>query len=160
MTSPVPALTVVIAARNEEAWIGPCLAALAGLGVDNAMIEIDGPELPILDGSSRVFVEAIDQVGIVPLNANRKVIKVLKPVRIETRGLRAWFGATEALHGIDMVFHDREVTAIIGPSGCGKSTFIRCLNRMHELVRGARAEGQVILDDVDVYRCGHPHYTF
>ena len=60
-----------------------CLAALAGMGVDNAMIEIDGPELPILDGSSRVFVEAIDQVGIVPLSANRKVIKVLKPVRIE-----------------------------------------------------------------------------
>lgn len=60
-----------------------CLAALAGLGVDNALIEIDGPELPILDGSARVFVEAIDQVGIVPLAANRKVVKVLKPVRIE-----------------------------------------------------------------------------
>ncbi|MCA0422885.1 MAG: UDP-3-O-acyl-N-acetylglucosamine deacetylase [Proteobacteria bacterium] len=60
-----------------------CLAALAGLGVDNALIEIDGPELPILDGSSRVFVEAIDQVGVVPLSANRKVLKVLKPVRVE-----------------------------------------------------------------------------
>jgi UDP-3-O-[3-hydroxymyristoyl] N-acetylglucosamine deacetylase len=60
-----------------------CLSALAGLGVDNAMIEIDGPELPILDGSARLFVEAIDQVGVVPLAANRKVIKVLKPVRIE-----------------------------------------------------------------------------
>lgn len=60
-----------------------CLAALAGLGVDNALIEIDGPELPILDGSSRVFVEAIDQVGVVPLAANRKVVKVLKPVRVE-----------------------------------------------------------------------------
>jgi len=59
------------------------LAALAGLGVDNALIEIDGPELPILDGSSRIFVDAIDQVGVVPLSANRKVIKVLKPVRIE-----------------------------------------------------------------------------
>ena len=59
------------------------LAALAGLGVDNALIEIDGPELPILDGSSRVFVEAIDQVGVVPLAANRKVVKVLKPVRVE-----------------------------------------------------------------------------
>lgn len=59
------------------------LAALAGLGVDNALIEIDGPELPILDGSSRVFVEAIDQVGVVPQSANRKVVKVLKPVRVE-----------------------------------------------------------------------------
>ncbi|HRK25617.1 MAG TPA: UDP-3-O-acyl-N-acetylglucosamine deacetylase [Beijerinckiaceae bacterium] len=60
-----------------------CLAALAGLGVDNALIEIDGPELPILDGSSRVFIEAIDQVGIVPMAVNRKVVKVLKPVRVE-----------------------------------------------------------------------------
>lgn len=60
-----------------------CLSALAGLGVDNCMIEIDGPELPILDGSARLFVDAIDQVGIVPLAANRKVVKVLKPIRIE-----------------------------------------------------------------------------
>lgn len=60
-----------------------CLAALAGMGVDNALIEIDGPELPILDGSSRLFVDAIDQVGVVSLSANRKVIKVLKPIRIE-----------------------------------------------------------------------------
>ncbi len=59
------------------------LAALAGLGVDNVLIEIDGPELPILDGSARVFVDAIDQVGIVSLSASRRVIKVLKPVRIE-----------------------------------------------------------------------------
>ncbi len=71
--------------------------------------------------------------------------------RIQTRGLRAWFSDKEALHGIDLDIHDRQVTAIIGPSGCGKSTFIRCLNRMHELVRGARAQGQVILDGVDVY---------
>jgi len=60
-----------------------CLAALAGLGVDNALIEIDGPELPILDGSSRLFVEAIEQVGVVPLSTNRKVVKILKPVRVE-----------------------------------------------------------------------------
>ena len=72
-------------------------------------------------------------------------------IRMETRGLRAAFVGKEVLHGIDMVFHDREVTAIIGPSGCGKSTYIRCLNRMHELVRGATASGVVLLDDVDVY---------
>lgn len=59
------------------------LAALAGLGVDNALVEIDGPELPILDGSSRVFVDAIDQAGVATLAANRKVLKVLKPVRVE-----------------------------------------------------------------------------
>lgn len=60
-----------------------CLSALAGLGVDNALIEIDGPELPILDGSARLFVDAIDQVGVVSLSAKRKVVKVLRPVRVE-----------------------------------------------------------------------------
>jgi UDP-3-O-[3-hydroxymyristoyl] N-acetylglucosamine deacetylase len=58
------------------------LAALRGLGVDNAVIEIDGPEAPIMDGSAAPFVQAIDQVGIVSLNAPRRFIQVLKPVRV------------------------------------------------------------------------------
>jgi UDP-3-O-[3-hydroxymyristoyl] N-acetylglucosamine deacetylase len=58
------------------------LAALTGLGVDNAIIEIDGPEVPIMDGSSAPFVAAIDQVGLVSLSAPRRFIKVLKPVRV------------------------------------------------------------------------------
>lgn len=58
------------------------LAALRGLGVDNAMIELDGPEVPIMDGSSAPFVDAIDQVGIVALSAPRRYIEVLKPVRV------------------------------------------------------------------------------
>src|SRR4051812_23663660 len=67
------------------------------------------------------------------------------------RSLRAWFGNHEVLHGIDIDIHAKGVTAIIGPSGCGKSTFIRCLNRMHELISSARAEGRVELDGEDVY---------
>ncbi len=67
------------------------------------------------------------------------------------RDLRAWFGSAEVLHGIALDIHERGVTAIIGPSGCGKSTFIRCLNRMHELVAGARAAGRVELDGENVY---------
>jgi UDP-3-O-[3-hydroxymyristoyl] N-acetylglucosamine deacetylase len=58
------------------------LAALSGLGVDNAIIEIDGPEVPIMDGSASAFVAAIDKVGIVTLSAPRRCIKVLKPVRV------------------------------------------------------------------------------
>jgi UDP-3-O-[3-hydroxymyristoyl] N-acetylglucosamine deacetylase len=58
------------------------LAALSGLGVDNAVIEIDGPEVPIMDGSAHEFVAAIDAAGIVSLSASRKYIKVLKPVRV------------------------------------------------------------------------------
>jgi UDP-3-O-[3-hydroxymyristoyl] N-acetylglucosamine deacetylase len=58
------------------------LAALSGLGVDNAVIEIDGPEVPIMDGSAEPFVNAIDQAGIVTLAAPRRFIQVLKPVRV------------------------------------------------------------------------------
>src|SRR5215471_16358218 len=58
------------------------LAALAGLGVDNAVVEIDGPEAPIMDGSAAPFVAAIDQVGIEALDQPRRYIKVLKPVRV------------------------------------------------------------------------------
>ena len=66
--------------------------------------------------------------------------------------LRAGFGANEVLHGISMTIASKGVTAIIGPSGCGKSTFIRCLNRMHEIVPSAYASGQVKLDGEDVYQ--------
>ena len=65
--------------------------------------------------------------------------------------LRAFYGDAEQVKGIDLDFHANEVTAIIGPSGCGKSTMVRCINRMHEEIPGARAEGKVLLDDFDVY---------
>src|SRR6266851_9948451 len=58
------------------------LAALSGLGVDNAVIEIDGPEAPIMDGSAAPFVAAIDAVGLETLNQSRRYIKVVKPVRV------------------------------------------------------------------------------
>jgi phosphate transport system ATP-binding protein len=65
--------------------------------------------------------------------------------------LRAFYGGAEAVSGIDLTFNANEVTAIIGPSGCGKSTLVRCVNRMHEEIPGARAEGKVLLDDQDLY---------
>jgi phosphate transport system ATP-binding protein len=73
-------------------------------------------------------------------------------VKMSVRGLEAWFGKHRVLNGVDLDIRTREVTAVIGPSGCGKSTFIRCLNRMHELVAGATSHGKVTLDEVDVYR--------
>ena len=59
------------------------LAALAGLSVDNCLVEIDGPEMPIMDGSSAAFVDAVDQAGLVTLSAPRRFIKILKKVRVE-----------------------------------------------------------------------------
>jgi UDP-3-O-[3-hydroxymyristoyl] N-acetylglucosamine deacetylase len=58
------------------------LAALFGLGIDNAIVEVDGPEVPIMDGSAAPFVDAIDQAGVTTMSARRRYIKVLKPVRV------------------------------------------------------------------------------
>jgi phosphate transport system ATP-binding protein len=74
--------------------------------------------------------------------------------KLEVVALNAWFGAHQALQDISLDICDGAVTAIIGPSGCGKSTFIRCLNRMHEVVPGARAAGQVRLDGENIYGPG------
>jgi phosphate transport system ATP-binding protein len=71
--------------------------------------------------------------------------------KLTTCHLSAYFGQLRALHDINLAFPPNVVTAIIGPSGCGKSTLVRCLNRMHEVVAGARAEGEVLLDGDNIY---------
>jgi phosphate transport system ATP-binding protein len=75
----------------------------------------------------------------------------MQKVKVAVAGLSAFFGATRAVRDAAIDLVERKVTAIIGPSGCGKSTFLRCLNRMHELVPGASAKGKVLLDGEDVY---------
>ncbi|KJY33228.1 phosphate ABC transporter ATP-binding protein PstB [Kitasatospora purpeofusca] len=71
--------------------------------------------------------------------------------RIDVSGLSAYYGSTKAIEDISMAIEPRSVTAFIGPSGCGKSTFLRTLNRMHEVIPGARVEGKVLLDDENLY---------
>lgn len=71
--------------------------------------------------------------------------------KMQSIELNAWFGAKQALKNVSLGIQANAVTAIIGPSGCGKSTFIRCLNRMHELVPGAKMSGQVLLDGKNIY---------
>jgi phosphate transport system ATP-binding protein len=71
--------------------------------------------------------------------------------RVSLRGLSAFYGSAQAVKEIDLDFEPNKVTAIIGPSGCGKSTMVRCINRMHEEVPGARATGKITLDDIDIY---------
>jgi len=74
-----------------------------------------------------------------------------RTVGIRTEEVHAWFDRLHALRGITMTIPERKVTAIIGPSGCGKSTFLRCLNRMHELIPGARVAGRILLGDEELY---------
>ncbi|MDR3074222.1 MAG: ATP-binding cassette domain-containing protein, partial [Deltaproteobacteria bacterium] len=61
-----------------------------------------------------------------------------------------YYGASQALYGVSLDFPENRVTALIGPSGCGKSTFLRCLNRMNDLIPGARAVGEIRLDGEDI----------
>jgi phosphate transport system ATP-binding protein len=70
---------------------------------------------------------------------------------VRLQGLHAYYGDQHAVRGVDLEYRSNEVTAMIGPSGCGKSTLVRCINRMHEEIAGARAEGKVTLDDADIY---------
>jgi phosphate transport system ATP-binding protein len=70
---------------------------------------------------------------------------------ITVKDLHAYYGDNHAIRGVSLDYAANRVTAMIGPSGCGKSTVLRCLNRMHEEIPGARAEGTVTLDDVDIY---------
>jgi phosphate transport system ATP-binding protein len=79
---------------------------------------------------------------------------IAMPDKLIARHLNAYFFTTHALKNVDLGFAENQITAIIGPSGCGKSTLVRCLNRMHEVVPGARAEGQVLLDGEDIYEPG------
>src|SRR6059036_4327916 len=72
-------------------------------------------------------------------------------LRLETVRLTALFGRRAVLKDVTIIFPAHTVTAVIGPSGCGKSTFLRCLNRMHELVPKTRVEGRVLLQGEDLY---------
>ncbi len=71
--------------------------------------------------------------------------------KARTSALNFYYGSHHALQNIDLEFGSHQVTALIGPSGCGKSTFLRCLNRMNDLIVDARVGGHVYLDDLDIY---------
>ncbi|MBG6108479.1 phosphate ABC transporter ATP-binding protein PstB [Frigoribacterium sp. CG_9.8] len=74
--------------------------------------------------------------------------------RIEVNDLNVYYGKFKAVEDVTLTIEPRTVTAFIGPSGCGKSTFLRTLNRMHEVIPGARVEGEVLIDGNDLYGPG------
>jgi len=75
-------------------------------------------------------------------------------VKIDVKNLNFWYGDFNALTGITVDIKSKAVTAFIGPSGCGKSTFLRCMNRMNDLIPGTRVEGTMLLDKADIYGPG------
>ena len=74
--------------------------------------------------------------------------------KVEVQDLNAWFRGVHALRGVTLTVPVNTVLAIIGPSGCGKSTFVRCINRMHELVPGAHQSGHILVDGKDLHARG------
>ncbi|HEV7586000.1 MAG TPA: phosphate ABC transporter ATP-binding protein PstB [Solirubrobacteraceae bacterium] len=98
---------------------------------------------------SRITGPSSSQLSQSP--SNGVTVEPTQGLSIALEQLRAFYGEAEAVRGLDLEFHAKQVTAIIGPSGCGKSTMIRCINRMHEEIPGASAAGRVLLDGLDVY---------
>jgi len=72
-------------------------------------------------------------------------------VKIAVKDLNLWYGDKHALHGLNIELYKNKITALIGPSGCGKSTFLRCLNRMNDLITSVRVEGEVVIDGKNIY---------
>jgi len=73
-----------------------------------------------------------------------------KNYKVKTENITVDYGEKRALHGINLNVASNEVTALIGPSGCGKSTFIRCINRMNDLIDGCKVNGKILIDDEDI----------
>ncbi|HEY8810126.1 MAG TPA: phosphate ABC transporter ATP-binding protein PstB [Solirubrobacterales bacterium] len=96
-------------------------------------------------GHPRPLVSVGGESAAKPAKRSREVGNV------ELQGLSAYYGSNHAVRGVGLAFDSAKVTAIIGPSGCGKSTMVRCINRMHEEIAGARSEGEVLLDGLDLY---------
>jgi phosphate transport system ATP-binding protein len=120
-----------------------------------------GDAMEVTEGSSKVEsaeVESADveaeagSVTVVPAvgrGAGREAAE--RDVVFDVRDVSAYYGDFRAVRNITLPILDNEITALIGPSGCGKTTFIRCLNRMNDLIPGARIEGAVLYHGVDLY---------
>ena len=104
-----------------------------------------GPVATVLVQKGTLHVGDFISAGV----AHGKVRACLLYTSVESLNLH--YGENHALKNVNMEIADHAITAFIGPSGCGKSTFLRCLNRMNDLVDGCRVEGKVILDGEDIY---------
>ena len=123
-------------------------ADVADSSSDQSAAKLDGPSS--LASVARSRITALEQTSLDP-QPEASVGSARRGVGVKLEALQAFYGANEAVKGVDLEFRANEVTAIIGPSGCGKSTMVRCINRMHEEIPTARAQGRVLLEDMDVY---------
>jgi len=87
----------------------------------------------------------------IPRQAPQAAEHASGPAKIQVEALDFYYGQFQALRGVSLPIRERQITAFIGPSGCGKSTFLRALNRMNDIIDGARTQGRVLLDGEDIY---------
>ena len=106
---------------------------------------VDSPNTEQLD------VSTAPESAPEPVTMEREKLDPAQGHSITIKDLNAYYGERHAIKGVSIDFPPNQVTAIIGPSGCGKSTLVRCINRMHEEIPSARADGTVMLDEEDVY---------
>ena len=122
-------------------------------------------EYSLLDGGNRVrpLVERIRDLdmeavaltdhGSVVESASDETLDDRTPI-FELQGLTVFYGSFRAVRDVDMRIHQNQITALIGPSGCGKSTLLRSLNRMNDLIDGARVDGQILFHGENIYGKG------
>jgi phosphate transport system ATP-binding protein len=110
----------------------------------------DSTDRPPDCSSQKAPVGAVAAHEIAVSTDRRPVPSELTAPGIRLKDVNAWYGDTHAIKGVSLAYAPNEVTAMIGPSGCGKSTLVRCINRMHEEIPGARADGEILLDDLDI----------
>jgi phosphate transport system ATP-binding protein len=93
-------------------------------------------------------------VNAVQGEASQLIVRPQGSIKIETQRLNMFYGAFQALTDVSVAIPERHITALIGPSGCGKSSFLRCLDRMNDVIQGVRIEGKVLLEEDDIYAAG------
>ncbi len=77
--------------------------------------------------------------------------KVENKIKVKVDELNLWYGDNHALHNISVDLYENKITALIGPSGCGKSTFLRCINRMNDLISSVKIDGEIVIEDKNIY---------
>ena len=145
------------------------MAALAGCGIDNVRVELDGPEVPVMDGSSQHFVEVIREAGVVELNAPRRVIRVLKPVSVETESGRAELSPASVFSvDFEIEFQSEAIRrqhlrlGVVNGAFCKELANARTFGFMHEveamqkagLARGGSLDNAIVIDGDKVLNDG------
>jgi phosphate transport system ATP-binding protein len=109
-----------------------------------ALVEIENARTEEITGRQDIITE---------MKTNEKTQPTTAPnTKVRIKDLDLFYGSFQALKNISMEVAEKQVTALIGPSGCGKSTFLKCINRMNDLIPGCKVTGEVVIDDVDIYK--------